>query len=110
MIDSSRRGLQVGFTVGLGFAMLENLQYVLLSLVAEPTTAAFSYGFTSVIRGVGSIPGHAVWTGLSGYALGCVQAKHAHHAEKARLSATWVCSTHRPVKPWRPPRRLGCSA
>ncbi|MEC9161426.1 MAG: PrsW family glutamic-type intramembrane protease [Candidatus Thermoplasmatota archaeon] len=90
MIDSSRRGLQVGFTVGLGFAMLENLQYVLLSLVAEPTTAAFSYGFTSLIRGIGSIPGHAVWTGLSGYALGCVQAKHAHHVEKATSSsATW---------------------
>ena len=70
--------------------MLENLQYVLLSLVAEPTTAAFSYGFTSVIRGIGSIPGHAVWTGVSGYALGCVQAKHAHHVVKATSSsATW---------------------
>ena len=44
MIDSSRRGLQVGFTVGLGFAMLENLQYVLLSLVAEPTTAPSAMG------------------------------------------------------------------
>ncbi len=90
MIDSSRRGLQVGFTVGLGFAMLENLQYILLSLLAEPTTAAFSYGFTSVIRGVGSIPGHAVWTGLGGYALGCVQAKQAHRSVPESTSpATW---------------------
>jgi RsiW-degrading membrane proteinase PrsW (M82 family) len=74
LVDSGRRGLQAGFTVGLGFAMIENLQYILASLLADPTTAAFGFGFTSVLRGVGSIPGHAVWTGLGGYALGCTRA------------------------------------
>ena len=65
-IDSPRRGFQVGFTVGLGFAMLENIMYV---------SASFSEGFagfaiTSFLRGIGSIPGHAVWTGLSGLGIG----------------------------------------
>ncbi len=69
MIDSKKRGFQVGFTVGLGFALLENLQYILFSLFAGEVMA-FSYGLTSVIRGIGSIPGHAMWTACSGYAIG----------------------------------------
>ncbi len=69
LIDSPRRGFQIGFTVGLGFAMLENLQYILVSLLTDQY-AAFSYSFTTILRGVGSIPGHALWTGLTGYAVG----------------------------------------
>ena len=69
LIDSKKRGFQVGFTVGLGFALLENLQYILFSLFAGEVMA-FSYGLTSVIRGIGSIPGHAMWTACSGYAIG----------------------------------------
>ena len=69
MIDSKKRGFQVGFTVGLGFALLENLQYILFSLFAGEIMA-FSYGLTSVVRGIGSIPGHAMWTACSGYAIG----------------------------------------
>ncbi len=68
MIDSPRRGFQVGFSVGLGFAMLENLQYILVSLSNEG--AAITYTMTAIVRGVGSIPGHAFWTGLSGTAIG----------------------------------------
>ena len=69
LIDSKKRGFQVGFTVGLGFALLENLQYILMSLFAGEVMA-FSYGLTSIIRGIGSIPGHAMWTACSGYAIG----------------------------------------
>ena len=69
MIDSKKRGFQVGFTVGLGFALLENLQYILFSLFAGEVMV-FSYWLTSVIRGIGSIPGHAMWTACSGYAIG----------------------------------------
>ncbi|RPG79657.1 MAG: PrsW family intramembrane metalloprotease [Euryarchaeota archaeon TMED117] len=69
MIDSKRRGFQVGFTVGLGFALLENLQYILFSLFAGEFVA-ISYGLTSIVRGIGSIPGHALWTACSGYAIG----------------------------------------
>ena len=69
MIDSKRRGFQVGFTVGLGFALLENLQYILFSLFAGEFVA-ISYGLTAIVRGIGSIPGHALWTACSGYAIG----------------------------------------
>ena len=69
MIDSKKRGFQVGFTVGLGFALLENLQFILFCLFAGEVMV-FSYGLTSVIRGIGSIPGHAMWTACSGYAIG----------------------------------------
>ena len=31
-MNSGKRGFQIGFTVGLGFALIENLQYILLSL------------------------------------------------------------------------------
>jgi RsiW-degrading membrane proteinase PrsW (M82 family) len=61
-IDSPRRGFEIGFTVGLGFAMLENLQYIALSWAGGP----LSFTLTSLIRAIGSIPGHAFWTGLTG--------------------------------------------
>ena len=53
---------KIGFTVGLGFAMLENLQYIALSWTGGP----LSFTLTSLIRAIGSIPGHAFWTGLTG--------------------------------------------
>ena len=65
-IDSPKRGFQVGFTVGLGFAMLENLIYILSSTLGGP----ISFTFTALLRGIGSIPGHAFWTGLTGTGLG----------------------------------------
>ena len=66
LIDSPKRGFQIGFSVGLGFALLENLQYIMISL----SGGAISYSFTAIVRGVGSIPGHAFWTGLSGVSIG----------------------------------------
>ena len=32
--------------------------------------AAISFVFTAVLRAIGSIPGHATWTAISGYAIG----------------------------------------
>jgi RsiW-degrading membrane proteinase PrsW (M82 family) len=86
MIDSKRRGFQVGFTVGLGFALLENLQYILFSLFAGEFVA-ISYGLTAIVRGIGSIPGHALWTACSGYAIGHMleQRKHGTRA----ISKPW---------------------
>jgi RsiW-degrading membrane proteinase PrsW (M82 family) len=69
LIDSPKRGFQIGFSVGLGFALLENLQYIMFSL-GGGEYAAISYSMTTVIRGIGSIPGHAFWTGLSGVSIG----------------------------------------
>tara|TARA_B100000900_G_scaffold294078_1_gene252851 strand:+ start:4144 stop:5730 length:1587 start_codon:yes stop_codon:yes gene_type:complete len=66
-IKGPKTGFQVGFTVGLGFAIVENLIYLVSSYVGGGFTSLF---ITSLIRGIGSIPGHAVWTSFSGAALG----------------------------------------
>jgi RsiW-degrading membrane proteinase PrsW (M82 family) len=66
-IDSAKKGFYVGTTVGLGFALIENLTYIMTSLF-EPSGITFA--FTSIIRGIGSVPGHAMWTGISGYGIG----------------------------------------
>ena len=65
-IDSPRRGFQVGFTVGLGFAIVENFIYILSSFGG----GWIGFTLTSLIRGIGSIPGHALWTGLTGLTIG----------------------------------------
>jgi len=66
-IDSAKKGFYVGTTVGLGFALIENLMYIMESLVG---TSGVAFAFTSIIRGIGSVPGHAMWTGISGYGIG----------------------------------------
>jgi len=68
-IDSPKRGFQIGFAVGLGFALLENMIYILSSILAGEG-AAITFIFTAVLRAIGSIPGHATWTAISGYAIG----------------------------------------
>ena len=65
-IKGPKHGFQVGFTVGLGFALIENFQYIGVSLLGGPV----GLSFTILVRGIGSIPGHAVWTGISGIAIG----------------------------------------
>ncbi len=79
-IKSPKHGFQIGFTVGLGFAILENLMYV-LSTAGSPMTI--------FIRGIGSIPGHAVWTGLTGGAIGWTmmnkRANDLHSAAQAGI-------------------------
>ncbi|MEE3030333.1 MAG: PrsW family glutamic-type intramembrane protease, partial [Candidatus Thermoplasmatota archaeon] len=73
-MNSGKRGFQIGFTVGLGFDMIENLQYILISF-----GGGFSgFALTSLIRGIGSIPGHALWTGITGFAIGVLASKNNH--------------------------------
>jgi RsiW-degrading membrane proteinase PrsW (M82 family) len=69
LIVSPKHGFYVGSTVGLGFALLENAQYIFMALLGDYSSIA--YFFTATLRGLSSIPGHAMWTGLSGYAIGC---------------------------------------
>ena len=64
-IRSPRHGFQVGFTVGLGFAIVENLQYIV-----ESSGGGIGFSLTMLVRGIGSIPGHAFWTGLTGVGMG----------------------------------------
>ena len=79
LITGPARGFQVGFTVGLGFALLENILYISSAAVQGPT----AFSFTAVIRGVGSIPGHAVWTALTGASIGAWL--QAHPSFRARF-------------------------
>ena len=71
-MNSGKRGFQIGFTVGLGFALIENLQYILISFGGGFT----GFALTSLIRGIGSIPGHALWTGITGFAIGVLASKN----------------------------------
>ena len=89
LIDSPKRGFQIGFSVGLGFALLENLQYILGSF----SGLAVTYSLTTVIRGIGSIPGHALWTGLSGVSIGwflCTKRGITSDDNPYEDNATWV--------------------
>lgn len=95
LILSPKHGFYVGSTVGLGFALLENAQYIFMALLGEYSSV--TYLFTAVLRGISSIPGHAMWTGLTGYALGCwLQRKKGQNAagERSYLSekanANWI--------------------
>ena len=71
-MNSGKRGFQIGFTVGLGFALIENLQYILISFGGGFT----GFALTSLIRGIGSIPGHALWTGITGFSIGVLASKN----------------------------------
>ncbi len=74
-IKSPKHGFQIGFTVGLGFAILENLMYII-------GTAGFPLNI--LVRGIGSIPGHAVWTGMTGASMGwVVMRKRANELQMA---------------------------
>ncbi|MDP6906215.1 MAG: PrsW family glutamic-type intramembrane protease [Candidatus Thalassarchaeaceae archaeon] len=64
-IKSPKHGFQIGFTVGLGFAIVENLMYI-----SNASVDPVALGFTTLIRGIGSIPGHAFWTSLTGAGIG----------------------------------------
>ena len=78
-ISGPKQGFQVGFTVGLGFALIENFQYIGISLL----DGALSVSITILVRGIGSIPGHAVWTAITGTAIGWLA---TDKELKARLS------------------------
>ncbi len=88
-----KHGFQIGFTVGLGFAMIENLQYILLSFGG----GYVSFTVTALMRGIGSIPGHAFWTGMTGFALGALAVRLPHrlplldpHGESAKREVPWL--------------------
>jgi len=78
-ITGPKHGFQVGFTVGLGFALIENFQYIGFSLL----DGALSVSITILVRGIGSIPGHAIWTAITGTAIGWMA---TDKELKARLS------------------------
>ena len=96
-IRSPRHGFQVGFTVGLGFAMLENLQYILSSMFGGPV----SLTLTALIRGLGSIPGHAFWTGLTGVGMGWLMLRQAQKARAASAGQEIVTPDEPKLPEWK---------
>jgi RsiW-degrading membrane proteinase PrsW (M82 family) len=61
--DERFDGIVYAGWVGLGFAVVENVLY----LAAAPTSG--DYVATFLARAVLAVPNHAIWAGLSGYAL-----------------------------------------
>ncbi len=92
-LRSHTHAFLVGFLIGLGFAILENLQYVLISMGGGPLT----FSITTLIRGIGSIPGHGLWTSMT--ALGIAHAQFSHEIASTREpedeSPEWVLFNER---------------
>jgi RsiW-degrading membrane proteinase PrsW (M82 family) len=84
-IKGPKHGFQIGFTVGLGFALIENLQYIGISLIGGP----LGITLTILVRGIGSIPGHAVWTAITGTAIGWL-AVDSKFKEKLQMYANKI--------------------
>ncbi len=82
-IHSLRHAFLIGFSVGLGFAMLENLQYIAISMAGGPIT----FTMTSLFRGVGSIPGHAIWTATSALGIGALLSRQEAHLRRTKIAA-----------------------
>lgn len=59
-------GIVYAVAVGLGFASLENVLYVVSAYLQSPALGAG----TLVVRAFLSVPGHAIFAGMWGYALG----------------------------------------
>ena len=58
------------------------MSYILGALLSGES-AALSFILTTVLRAIGSIPGHATWTAISGFAIG-------HHISKNNHSKSLI--------------------
>ena len=77
-IKGPKHGFQVGFTVGLGFALIENFQYIGVSLLGVLSPPRSQYWSEVSVN-----PRHAVWTAVAGTAIGWMA---TDRELKARLS------------------------
>lgn len=67
--DEPVDGVVYAVAAALGFASLENVFY----LLSEYQRSMGSFATVTVMRAVLSVPGHALWAGMWGYALGCAK-------------------------------------
>jgi RsiW-degrading membrane proteinase PrsW (M82 family) len=79
--DEPVDGIVYAAAAGLGFATLENIIYIFSSY---ETSMVFALQ-TGVIRALLSVPGHALFSGMWGYALG--QAKFMPPSRRGRVIA-----------------------
>ncbi len=77
--DEPIDGIVYAAATALGFASLENVIYITAAYLTAP---ALAFG-TFVIRAIFSVPGHALFSGVWGYALG--RAKFAPAEERQRI-------------------------
>ncbi len=59
--DERLDGIVYGARAGLGFALVENVLY----LLATDTVSGFAATF--ILRAIFAVPGHAIWAGIMGY-------------------------------------------
>lgn len=87
--DNTLDGLVYGALVGLGFAMTENIMYFSVTLLQE---GAFSFGVLVFIRTITGMFGHAMWTGLTGAAIGWGRSRHGRGAARfvVPILAWWL--------------------
>lgn len=71
--DNTLDGLIYGALVGLGFAMTENIFYFSMAFIEE---GALGFGVLVGIRTITGMFGHAMWTGLTGAAIGWGRSRH----------------------------------
>ena len=64
--DEPMDGIVYAASAALGFASLENVLYVFLAYMTSPSLAIG----TIIVRALFSVPGHALFSGVWGYALG----------------------------------------
>ena len=95
-IRSPKHGFQIGFTVGLGFAIIENLMYI------SESSAGIAFSLTILVRGIGSIPGHAFWTGLTGAAMGwTIMRDRSEALHKAATAGHRIMAPEQKVSDWK---------
>ena len=95
-IRSPKHGFQIGFTVGLGFAIIENLMYI------SESSVGLAFSLTILIRGIGSIPGHAFWTGLTGAAMGWTIMRNRSEAlHKAATAGHRIMAPEQKASDWK---------
>lgn len=83
--DEPMDGIVYAAAVALGFASLENVLYVLNEYNKGTNTVAA----VTVLRALLSVPGHALWSSMWGFALGF--AKSAPARRRKKLIRTGLC-------------------
>ncbi|MDQ7782538.1 MAG: PrsW family glutamic-type intramembrane protease [Desulfomonilaceae bacterium] len=76
--DEPMDGVVYAAAVALGFASLENVFY----LFAEYHRGAHSFALVTIFRAILTVPGHALWSSMWGYALGFAKFSDAKFRKK----------------------------
>jgi RsiW-degrading membrane proteinase PrsW (M82 family) len=87
---STRDGIVLGATVGLGFAAFESAGYAFNALFTTSGLSLLDVVETEVLRGLLSPIGHGVWTGILGGAMFAAASRHRRLRATASLLGWYV--------------------